>query len=208
MHSANVSGVKRILALAGMGLGFIGGLLTLISYFVLAPQLATVHSSVDAQFSGLDSLLATAERSTANLSSTLSTAPEEALSNMNDALLSYASSSDNLAASLEGAGGVLALIGVDEVGKAALDLRSSGRGMRAASLNLKEVEDSLGSASEDLAGLSTQLSVQRAELARLRSQAGSMLSSLQIVHTLLTLAILAGFAGILLMCGALLFDSY
>ncbi len=201
-------GPKHLLSFGAMGFGVIGALLTILSYVIFAPSLASMHSAADAQFDGMDGMLAAAEKISANLSATASAAPAGALADMNDALLSYASSSDSLAGTLESASGMFSLVGVTGVSKAAEDLHSSARSMRAASLKVEELKSSANSTVEGLFLMSAQLSESRSQLSDLRTQTGSALSALQAAHAITTLAILAGFACLIALSAANLFDKY
>lgn len=196
--------VRRILALVGMGIGFLGFLFTLFSYFAMAPAMAGIQTSAQAQFLNLDSVLSSAEITTTNLGSTVREKPVSALQNVDTAIKAYASSAEELSASLEGTSSILPLGGLS---RAAQDLRASARSMRNASADISGIKQSLNSTAMDIENTAKSLDTYRTELSSTGLQVDSAISSMRTAHLLITLAALAGFLALMVLCGALLIDA-
>ncbi|MDO8339944.1 MAG: hypothetical protein Q7T16_04780 [Candidatus Burarchaeum sp.] len=195
--------IRKFLALAGIGMSCMGILFTLLAYFILAPAIGNMQKASDAQFTHIDAVLLSAEAGAMNASSMVNEKPAAAISDVNDALLAYAASSDELASSLEGVGSVLPLLKFDTVTE---NLRASSLSMHSASANLLEMRDSLNSTASDLAGMGLQIKDYRAELTNTHTQLSALLSSLQTALLLLLITGITAFLVQIALCGSLLFD--
>jgi chromosome segregation ATPase len=195
--------IRKFLALAGIGLSGIGILVVIITYLVLAPAITSLHQANDAQFTQLDSIMLSVETSLTNASTTVKEKPAAALSDVNDALLAYGESSEDLASSIESVGAILPLPQIDSVAE---KLRSSSTSIRSASKNLMDMKSSLNSTATDINGVSAEIKEYRQELTTTHSQISSVFNSL---HTAIVLLAFIGFLGFLTqitLCTALLFE--
>jgi len=200
-------GARHFFAFAGLGAGFVGALLAILAYFVLAPQLGAMGSDIDARFGELDSLLVSAQAIGTDAGSAMQGPPREMLGNFHEALLTYARSADDLALVFEGAGALLPG-GAGGLGEVSTRLRSSAASMRNAAYDADSLSDSLNKTSGEIGALTMQIGDYRESLASSRSQMRATFSALQTAHTLLTLAIIAGFVTLMLLCAALIFEEY
>jgi len=195
--------IRRFLALAGMGLSCMGILFTLMAYFILSPSIGSMKQASDAQFAHIDTVLLSAENSAVNASLTIKEKPAAVMGDINDALLAYADSSDELASSLEGVGSILP---IPQLSKVSGNLRSSSASMRSASANLMELQGSFNSTATDMAGLGVQIKDYRQELTSTHTQLTSLLGALQTTLLLLVFTGIIAFLVQIALCTALLFD--
>ncbi|MFA6035735.1 MAG: hypothetical protein WC759_02140 [Candidatus Micrarchaeia archaeon] len=201
-------GARHFFAFAGLGAGFVGALFTILAYFVLAPQISAMGSDLDERFSDLDLLLVSAQDIGSQTGDTLQGPPREMLGNFHEALFIYSRSADDLALVFDGASPLLSMGGVGGLGEVSTRLRSSATSMRDAAYNADSLSDSLNSTSQEIGELTVQLGEYRKSVASSRSQMAATFRALQTAYILLTLAILAGFVTLMLLCAAFIFEEY
>ena len=195
--------IRKFLALAGIGLSCLGILFTLLAYLILSPSIASMQQATDAQFTHIDAILLSAENGAMNASSAMTERPAAAIGNINDAVLAYANSSDELASSLEGMGSVLP---IQQLSKVSGNLRSASTSMRSASANLVGMQGSFNSTAGDMVLMALQIEDYRTEMTDTHAQLSSLLGALQTTLVLLVVTGIFAFLVQIALCTALLFD--
>ncbi|VVC04912.1 Uncharacterised protein [Candidatus Burarchaeum australiense] len=196
--------LRRILALAGIGLGLLGILLVIIAYLSALSSIGSTQAIVDAQFTNLDAILESGQKAVLNASSGFQDAPNAALGDINDALLAYAESSDGLASSFESMGSILPLGQMDEIG---VKLRASAASLRSASLEFASMKGSFNSTATNLEETGVRMGEYRQELAVSHLERSATFDALRATCALVALAAIAGFLALIAIGGALLFDA-